>query len=379
MKQNNFFNKLKSVFILFFGLMFGLVVAQNSSIFFQPQAGSIQKLVIEKATGDSYVSFGGPNGAGVMKLNPSGVDQGAVVNESASFITIDENSNLYYVVVNYTNVTSTVKKVDMQNINNPTTIFTKQGTSQSGMFINGNRFYYSDQSTMSINYVDISGQTPSAPTTLYSGGSFIPGALYVQGGFLYATMSGGSPGNSKIIKIDLANPGAGSVDVVLGLTNLGFLAVDNLGKIYYTSKNASNIIVLNRYTPSLGTSDTIDDGSNGNFLALDVDANGNVFFTAYNPNNGNPFSALYKISAASLSTKKLTAKAFSVYPNPAKDFVTISNVVKGAEVSLFDMSGKLLYSTKATGTTLTINTSSYKNGVYMLKVDGQTTKLLISK
>ena len=358
------------------GLIFSLISAQNSSLFFRPQTGSVQRLAIDKVTGDNYVTFGTGSSTGILKLNSSGVDQGAVANEATSLINIDENSNLYYVLMN----TSDVKKVDMQNINNPTTVFTRQGTSPTGMCVSGNKLYYSDQMMASIYYVDSINQTPSSPTVLFSQTGYTPSVLYAKGGFLYAILGGMMPGTSKIVKIDLANPSAGAVDVVTGLTNAGYLAVDNIGKIYYTRRNTTtNTTVLDRYTPSLGTSDTIDNGSNGNFLALDVDANGSVFFTAYNPNNGSPFSALYKISAASLSTNSVATKTLSISPNPAKDFVTISNLSKGAEVALFDVTGKLLYQTKSLGVTLTINTSSYKNGMYLVKVDGQTSKLMISK
>lgn len=91
-----------------------------------------------------------------------------------------------------------------------------------------------------------------------------------------------------------------------------------------------------------------------------------------------PFSAV--VTFSTLSTNEKSKKpAVVISPNPAKDFVTISNITKGTDVSVFDMTGKLLYQTKANATTTTIGTSSYKNGLYMVKVDGQTSKLLISK
>ena len=85
------------------------------------------------------------------------------------------------------------------------------------------------------------------------------------------------------------------------------------------------------------------------------------------------------INPATLGTSELKVKAVSLSPNPAKDFVTISNLTKGADVSLYDITGKLLYSAKASGNTMTINASMYKNGMYLVKVDGQTSKLLIAK
>ena len=86
-----------------------------------------------------------------------------------------------------------------------------------------------------------------------------------------------------------------------------------------------------------------------------------------------------KFGNPSLGTENVKVSNINMSPNPAKDFVTISNLTKGADVALFDMTGKLLYQTKSFGTTLTINTSSYKNGMYLVKVEGQAIKLLIAK
>jgi len=112
--------------------------------------------------------------------------------------------------------------------------------------------------------------------------------------------------------------------------------------------------------------------ADGKFLAA-----GN--FTSYNGVARNMFVKLEAVVTNNLSTAESNNKKWFIYPNPAKDFVNISNFNKGAQISLYDMTGKLLFSTKALSATVTINTSTYQSGVYVLKVDGQSSKLLISK
>ncbi len=80
-----------------------------------------------------------------------------------------------------------------------------------------------------------------------------------------------------------------------------------------------------------------------------------------------------------LSTTETKNNLLKVYPNPAKDHVVISNISKGENISVYDLSGKKLFQTKSPGNSLNINTSSYKNGIYLVKVGEKTTKIIVNK
>ncbi|WP_374450375.1 leucine-rich repeat protein [Cloacibacterium normanense] len=80
-----------------------------------------------------------------------------------------------------------------------------------------------------------------------------------------------------------------------------------------------------------------------------------------------------------LSTTETKNNLLKVYPNPAKDHVVISNISKGENISVYDLSGKMLFQTKSSGNSLNINTSTYKNGLYLVKVGENTTKIIVSK
>ena len=57
-----------------------------------------------------------------------------------------------------------------------------------------------------------------------------------------------------------------------------------------------------------------------------------------------------------------------IYPNPADDLLTVSSKAFIKEVSIFDCSGKLLQVDYPDGKQFEINTSSLKNGIYIIEV-----------
>jgi len=72
-----------------------------------------------------------------------------------------------------------------------------------------------------------------------------------------------------------------------------------------------------------------------------------------------------------------------IFPNPANDFVTVSNLPKGSALSILDITGKVIYNSIFNDEKTTINTSDFVNGVYILQVSNKesiaTTKLVVNK
>jgi hypothetical protein len=59
-----------------------------------------------------------------------------------------------------------------------------------------------------------------------------------------------------------------------------------------------------------------------------------------------------------------------VYPNPAKESVTINNLPIGSTVSILDVTGKTVYSSVTTNEQLTtINMTDFTNGIYLIRID----------
>ncbi|MES2560142.1 MAG: T9SS type A sorting domain-containing protein [Bacteroidota bacterium] len=79
-----------------------------------------------------------------------------------------------------------------------------------------------------------------------------------------------------------------------------------------------------------------------------------------------------------------TFESISVYPNPVQDELTIElNHPEGKQISLYDSYGRRVYYAIAKDIIHKLNTSTFKSGVYLLHITGQTTdkriKIMVTK
>ena len=83
---------------------------------------------------------------------------------------------------------------------------------------------------------------------------------------------------------------------------------------------------------------------------------------------------------ASLSTKDILASKVKLFPNPAKDYITVlTNNVQISSVEMYSVLGKKVLSTK-TLINNRLNVSNLSNGIYFMKINaesGSTTKKII--
>ena len=61
----------------------------------------------------------------------------------------------------------------------------------------------------------------------------------------------------------------------------------------------------------------------------------------------------------------------AIYPNPAGDRVTVTNIPAGSVLSITDMTGKLMYRSAATHAQETIRTAGFANGVYIVQLKSE--------
>jgi len=81
-----------------------------------------------------------------------------------------------------------------------------------------------------------------------------------------------------------------------------------------------------------------------------------------------PVTLFAKWTDAPAIIEKQSIANFTVYPNPAKSFVHLTNLPNGASISVFSMDGKLMKQQNISERESNIDISQWTNGVYLLKV-----------
>jgi hypothetical protein len=87
-----------------------------------------------------------------------------------------------------------------------------------------------------------------------------------------------------------------------------------------------------------------------------------------------------KILGQASGLNDISNSNFGVYPNPANDFVTISNA-NGADVKVIDMLGRTLITKRIKSSNETISINDLQTGMYMIQMvkDGKTSSQKLIK
>lgn len=100
-----------------------------------------------------------------------------------------------------------------------------------------------------------------------------------------------------------------------------------------------------------------------NFVAFGEDFNKELYIAAIN--NG----TIYKIVDTSLSSESFEKNGFVIFPNPAKEFFTISNTnnIVAKTISIYDVTGKNVLTKNVTETNI-VDITGFSKGIYSLTV-----------
>ncbi|MCC5916219.1 MAG: T9SS type A sorting domain-containing protein [Cryomorphaceae bacterium] len=81
------------------------------------------------------------------------------------------------------------------------------------------------------------------------------------------------------------------------------------------------------------------------------------------------------------SINEIHAESISIFPNPAKDQISVSGLPDGDNyIQIFSLTGNCIYEKKHLGSQLDINTTKWRNGIYLVKVNEvRTYKIIINK
>ncbi|TCO10389.1 T9SS type A sorting domain-containing protein [Natronoflexus pectinivorans] len=63
----------------------------------------------------------------------------------------------------------------------------------------------------------------------------------------------------------------------------------------------------------------------------------------------------------------------TIYPNPASENIVVSNITKPSTVSIYSIAGELIHSGFADSISVTLNVSSYPDGIYILTIQNNNT------
>lgn len=99
-------------------------------------------------------------------------------------------------------------------------------------------------------------------------------------------------------------------------------------------------------------------------------------------NHGQSDFWIVKLSGSKESlgiTESTTPEKPQIYPNPAKDIVHINHLPKESTVTVFDAVGRKISSKKYSETSISIDTSPFANGMYILQIDSAEKNILSEK
>jgi choice-of-anchor B domain-containing protein len=81
--------------------------------------------------------------------------------------------------------------------------------------------------------------------------------------------------------------------------------------------------------------------------------------------------------SSTLSNQEITAQNnVLIFPNPTKDFITISGVKQDDIIQLIDIQGRLFFNGKAEQSSFNLNLNGINSGAYFLKVNDQVVKIV---
>ena len=109
----------------------------------------------------------------------------------------------------------------------------------------------------------------------------------------------------------------------------------------------------------------------GECIATDFNGDGfpDLLLNGYDVNE-NPFAALYKNDGVTFVEE--LQLGFSIYPNPASKYVTISNnTAKITQVTETDLSGKIMCSKQVLTDIIHLDISTFPKGVYVLRLQSE--------
>ncbi|MCB9257682.1 MAG: Ig-like domain-containing protein [Chitinophagales bacterium] len=217
-------------------------------------------------------------------------------------------------------------------------------------------------STVSLDISFVSQIISNFSLTICDGESYVFGTQTVSVADVYTETFVSSGACDSVVTLDLSVSSLPSGIVVS--QNGSELSVNDDFDSYFWFSEADPLTVL---------------GTDPTFTAS---VSGSYYVAVYNASGCSALSDVLTVVISGI--KDLAGISFSVYPNPAKESLSITNLPLGAQVSLSNLSGQTIYETTIKQNIEVLDLSNVANGFYLISAsqDGillGTSRFIVSK
>jgi len=148
------------------------------------------------------------------------------------------------------------------------------------------------------------------------------------------------------------------------------------GKIYQFTNIDGNL--NGQFSPVYSTVANLWDGGKCAFALADINNDNQPEMILGNLSGGIAYFSSDTLLNDTSTTNSLNHKQtnFSIYPNPASNKLTIESNEIGI-IKIKNLLGKTIYKAKKSNYLLEVNTSHFANGIYILQLNGMSSKVLI--
>jgi hypothetical protein len=307
-----------------------------------------------------------------IDLNSNQVTNLDAVSQSRAYF---YNNEVYYSENEFSSFSlSKIKKINSSA--NITTVFTETTANQLDKLLNVNQNgIYVLLSNNNISY--LANVTNGSINSLNAGSIANPypyfvGETYSAGELMYFIADDTTQNESQFEKAIWVTDGTalGTKKIVTSSSSLLPTYFSNLDKgigncfeNIWLGYNSDKTVHLNATTNEYEKYDSIKRAIGFYPIAN----HSNTYFISYDAFGR---YSLYKISCGSgLGLEEKSENHIQIYPNPFKEFITITDLNEGEKtIQLFDLNGSLLMDEQHLTSTSTIDLSSLKQGLYLLKV-----------
>jgi hypothetical protein len=241
-------------------------------------------------------------------------------------------------------------------------LFYNNTTKKSGSAIYVDADWNYNSSVLYMNHCTVSGNSTDAGEA----------ALFVQGSIAHIQNSIFWNNGSDFEFIDDA-PALASLTIAYTLTQQGFTGTGNISAdpLFADASNGDFHVksTNGRFDPSTGQ--FVND--NVNSPAIDAGDPASDYSNEPSPNGGRVNLGCYGNTAEASKSpiagiEEIAQILWTIFPNPAKESITIGHLPSGSNIAITDITGKKVYSSVTQNEHTTISIANLENGVYIIQV-----------